>query len=126
MGRSGTSQGPQRAINRHLVLSLNPHAGPVLISLAGSPYMPTRMFSNSTNRTTQSEQYARVQTFVRNATQVIECHHISGSESFLLRVISSSVSHLDGLIEELSAFGGTKTSIVLSSSVKKRAIEIDI
>jgi Lrp/AsnC family transcriptional regulator, leucine-responsive regulatory protein len=56
--------------------------------------------------------------------EIAECHCISGSESFILRVPASSVSQLDDLIEKLSTFGETKTPIVFSTPVKKIAFEI--
>lgn len=74
--------------------------------------------------TTSSPQYGRVHTFAQRSTQIVECHHISGSESFLMKVVAHSVSHLDQLIEKLSEFGETKTSIVLSTPVRKNAMVI--
>jgi Lrp/AsnC family transcriptional regulator, leucine-responsive regulatory protein len=74
--------------------------------------------------TTKTENTPKVYEFARNASEVIECHIISGKECFILRVIASSVSNLGDLVEELSAYGETKTSIVLSSPVKKSYIEI--
>ena len=74
--------------------------------------------------TTQTEEYQNFYTFARNAAEVVECHCTSGSESFILRVVASSVSHLDRLVENLSTFGETKTSIVLSSPVVKSTIKI--
>ena len=74
--------------------------------------------------TTQAEKYQNFYTFARDASEVVECHCISGSESFILRVVASSISHLDQLVEILETFGETKTSIVLSSPVMKSTIKI--
>lgn len=74
--------------------------------------------------TTRSERYNKVYTFADNTPEIIECHCISGSESFILRVLSRSVSHMDSIVAKLSEFGETKTSIVLSSPKIKFAIEI--
>ena len=74
--------------------------------------------------TTKSEKYNKVYDFAENTQEISECHCISGSESFILRVLSDSLIQLDALVDELSEFGETKTSIVLSSPVKKATIGI--
>jgi Lrp/AsnC family transcriptional regulator, leucine-responsive regulatory protein len=74
--------------------------------------------------TTKSEKYDKVYEFAENTQEISECHCISGSESFILRVLSDSLSQLDALVDKLSKFGDTKTSIVLSSPVKKATIGI--
>lgn len=74
--------------------------------------------------TTQPEKYNKVYTYAENTPEIIECHCISGSESFIVKAYSKSVSQLDEIVEKLSEFGETKTSIVLSSPIKKFAIEM--
>ena len=74
--------------------------------------------------TTKSEKYNKVYDFAENTQEISECHCISGSESFILKVLSGSLSQLDALVDELSKLGETKTSIVLSSPVKKVSIGI--
>ena len=74
--------------------------------------------------TMSKEKYDRFYAFTEEAAQILECHCVSGEESFLLRVMTGSVSHLDNLIEKLGEFGETKTSIVLSSYIEKDTIEI--
>lgn len=75
--------------------------------------------------TTQSEKYNKVYKFAENTSRIFECHCISGSESFILKTFSSSISQLDDLVEKLGVFGETKTSIVLSSPIKKVALDIN-
>jgi len=74
--------------------------------------------------TTKTENTAKVYEFARNTSEVIECHIISGKECFILRVLAGSVSNLGDLVEKLSVYGETETSIVLSSPVNKSYIEI--
>jgi len=73
--------------------------------------------------TTQPEKYQKIYSFAEGQKEIIECHHISGDESLIIKVVSGSISQLNTLVEKLSKFGETKTSIVLSSPVKKRIIE---
>jgi len=73
--------------------------------------------------TTQPEKYTKIYSFAEKENEIVECHHISGKESLILKVASSSISHLDSVVERLSKFGKTKTSIVLSSPIKKKILE---
>ncbi len=73
--------------------------------------------------TTQPDQYQKIYSFAEKQKEIVECHHISGNESLILKIVSGSISQLNGMVEKLSKFGETKTSIVLSSPVKKRIME---
>jgi len=68
-------------------------------------------------------QYKRFHDFARQSPEVIAAHHVTGSEAYILEAALSSVAHLETFIAEMSAFGETSTSIVLSSPVRKHAIE---
>ena len=52
--------------------------------------------------------------------EVLEFHHITGSEAFLVKAAVSSIGHLESLIGKLSMHGQTTTSIVLSSPLTTR------
>lgn len=54
--------------------------------------------------------------------EVVECHRVTGSESFILKAQVTSVEHLEDFIDKLGRFGATATSTVLSSSVSRRTI----
>jgi Lrp/AsnC family leucine-responsive transcriptional regulator len=54
--------------------------------------------------------------------EVLECHRGTGADSFIMKVAVASVEHLERLIDRLTPFGTTSTSIVLSSPVARRAI----
>jgi Lrp/AsnC family leucine-responsive transcriptional regulator len=53
--------------------------------------------------------------------EVLECHHLSGADSFIIKAAASSVSHLETIVARFSAYGQTTTSIVLSSSLPGRS-----
>lgn len=54
--------------------------------------------------------------------EVLECHRCTGDESFILKVRVASVGRLESLIDRLSQFGATSTSLILSSPVERRTI----
>ncbi len=65
---------------------------------------------------------ARITAVVQEMPEVVECHRATGADSFIMKVAVSSVEHLERLIDRLTPFGTTSTSIVLSSPVPRRAI----
>ena|SRR5215213_6741993 len=67
--------------------------------------------------------YSHIIEVAENAPEVLECHRGTGGDSFIMKVAVSSVEHLQNLIDRLTPYGITTTSIVLSSPVKSRVIE---
>jgi Lrp/AsnC family leucine-responsive transcriptional regulator len=71
---------------------------------------------------TQGERCTRISAGVRDIPEVLECYRLTGSDSLVMKVMVSSVEHLEALIDRLSLNGQLTTSIVLSSVVTKRTI----
>lgn len=65
--------------------------------------------------------FARIAKAVRDMPEVLECHRGTGADSFTLKVAVESVQHLERLIDRLTPFGTTSTSIILSTLVKSRS-----
>jgi Lrp/AsnC family transcriptional regulator, leucine-responsive regulatory protein len=57
--------------------------------------------------------------FLPSLDAVQECHHLTGGDAFLLRVVLPSVAQLEDLIEKLLPYGTPTTSVVLSSPLKR-------
>ncbi|KXK01467.1 MAG: AsnC family transcriptional regulator [Acidobacteria bacterium OLB17] len=68
--------------------------------------------------------YSHIIEVVQAANEVLECHRGTGADSFIIKVAVSTVEHLQEMIDRLTPYGITTTTIVLSSPVKMRAIEI--
>ena len=49
--------------------------------------------------------------------EVLECHRVTGAESFLLKVAVSDVTHLEILLDALMPYVATTTSMVLSTAL---------
>lgn len=75
--------------------------------------------------TTPTGHYPRVLELAQRLPEIRECHHVTGGESFILRVLATSIPHLESIIAQLSAYGATSTSIVLSSPVRKQGVEAE-
>lgn len=67
--------------------------------------------------------YSHIIEVAEKSSEVLECHRGTGGDSFILKVAVSDVEHLQNLIDKLTPYGITTTSIVLSSPVKNRVIE---
>lgn len=67
--------------------------------------------------------YSHIIEVAKNASEVLECHRGTGGDSFILKVAVADVEHLQNLIDKLTPYGITTTSIVLSSPVKNRIID---
>lgn len=67
--------------------------------------------------------YSHIIEVAVDSKEVLECHRGTGGDSFILKVAVANVEHLQTLIDRLTPYGITTTSIVLSSPVKRRIIE---
>ncbi|MFZ0745557.1 MAG: Lrp/AsnC family transcriptional regulator [Terracidiphilus sp.] len=68
---------------------------------------------------------ALVRTFqqqVKMWDEVIECHRVTGSDSFIVKARVVSVEHLERFLDKLGHYGSTSTATVLSSPVLQRTI----
>ncbi|WP_017306793.1 Lrp/AsnC family transcriptional regulator [Spirulina subsalsa] len=72
--------------------------------------------------TTSPEHYPQVTALMQELPEILECHHVTGNTSFVVRAIASSLAHLEQIIGKLSQYGQTSTSVVLSSPVTKKPI----
>jgi Lrp/AsnC family leucine-responsive transcriptional regulator len=68
-------------------------------------------------------QSTRLRKEVSTLPEVIECHCVTGTESYILKVVVTSVPHLEHLLLNLKLYGEMRTSLVLSSQVKARPID---
>ena len=68
--------------------------------------------------------YSHIIDVAQESTEVLECHRGTGGDSFIMKVAVASVEHLQEVIDRLTPYGITTTTIVLSSPVKRRVIEI--
>jgi len=59
---------------------------------------------------------------------VLECHHVTGDESFILKVKASNTGSLEKLLAQIRSVEGvtrTVTKVVLSTAKESQALELD-
>ena len=57
--------------------------------------------------------------FVQKKDFILECNHVTGQFSMILKVICPTTSALDTFIGELQAFGRTETQVVFSTVLER-------
>jgi Lrp/AsnC family transcriptional regulator, leucine-responsive regulatory protein len=54
--------------------------------------------------------------------EVLECHHVTGADSYLFRLLARDVGHLEALVARVNHLGETRTSIILSTPITPRPL----
>ncbi len=70
--------------------------------------------------TVQPKDYPRFRKKIESLDEIFECHHVTGAESFILRAAVSNVNALESLIQQLTVYGPTTTSVILSTTLDRR------
>jgi len=54
--------------------------------------------------------------------EVQECHHVTGNDSYVFRLLARDVTHLELLVSRLNDLGETRTRIILSTPISQRPV----
>lgn len=65
---------------------------------------------------------AQINASVMQMPEVLECHRVTGSDSYMLKIAARSIAHLESLIDRFVPYGDVTTSLVLSSPVLGRTV----
>ncbi|MBQ0931420.1 Lrp/AsnC family transcriptional regulator [Ideonella sp. 4Y16] len=55
--------------------------------------------------------------------EVLECHHVTGADSYLVQVVAVDLAHLETLVSAISRWGETRTSLVFSTPIRRRPLQ---
>lgn len=58
--------------------------------------------------------------------EVLDCHHVTGEDCFVIRVAAVSMAQLEAVTGQLGRLGPTTTSIVFSSQVRNRPVTREV
>jgi len=59
---------------------------------------------------------------IKNWQEVLECHRVTGSDSFIVKARVVSMEHLERFLDRMGHYGATSTATVLSSPVENRVV----
>lgn len=76
--------------------------------------LPVRAFIKVT---VAGDKLVKFATLVRNLPEVLECHRVTGAESFMVQVAVRDVSHMEEVIDSMMPYVATNTSMILASPV---------
>lgn len=54
--------------------------------------------------------------------EVVECLHVTGNDSYLIRIYAKSMADIESVIAKINNYGETRTSIVLSVPIERRKL----
>lgn len=73
--------------------------------------------------TTSRADKPRLMALLNSRNEVIECLHVTGADSYLIRVVTTNLRHLESFVGYINHLGETRTSIVMSHPIRRRAIQ---
>ena len=76
--------------------------------------LPVRAFIKVT---VAGDKLAKFAALVQNLPEVLECHRVTGAESFMVQVAVRDVRHMEEVIDSMMPYVATNTSMVLASPV---------
>ena len=76
--------------------------------------LPVRAFVHVTVAGDKLVKFAAV---VRGVPEVLECHRVTGAESFIVQVAVRDVGHMQEVIDSMMPYVSTNTSMVLATPV---------
>ncbi len=74
------------------------------------------------NVSVQPADTDKLLTMVTNDPMVVECHHVTGEYSYMIKVDAFEISDLEKLIVKFQKMGETSTQIILSSPILRKEI----
>jgi Lrp/AsnC family leucine-responsive transcriptional regulator len=68
------------------------------------------------------ENYHMFIDYAEKNEKIIECHHVTGGFSLIIKVLTENMGDLKDLIDEIKKKGSTQTSVILSSPIESKLI----
>lgn len=67
-----------------------------------------------------SGNYRPFHDLVASTPEIVEAHHVTGNDCFIIKVIARSMRDLERITGKLATLGGITTSVVYSNTVPRR------
>ncbi|WP_149361505.1 Lrp/AsnC family transcriptional regulator [Lolliginicoccus suaedae] len=69
-----------------------------------------------------SSNYRPLHEVLAATPEIIEAHHVTGDDCFIMKAVASSMAHLEQVSGRIGALGSVTTSVVYSSPLPPRAL----
>ena len=103
----------RRLEEREVILGYRTLVDPARVGL------PVRAFVKVT---VAGDKLAKFSSLVRTLPEVLECHRVTGAESFMVQVAVRDVAHMEEVIDSMMPYVATNTSMILASPVPWNSI----
>jgi Lrp/AsnC family leucine-responsive transcriptional regulator len=81
--------------------------------------LPVRAFVKVT---IAGDKLAKFSALIKTLPEVLECHRVTGAESFMVQVAVRDVGHMEEVIDAMMPYVATNTSMILASPVPWNSI----
>lgn len=61
--------------------------------------------------------------FVAKRAEILEAHHVTGDDCFVIKVAARSMPHLEEVVGAIAGLGAVSTSVVYSTSLSGRIVQ---
>lgn len=72
--------------------------------------------------TNKKDDAAKLTAILFNLEEVKECYRGTGGDCFTIKVVVSSISHLDAVLEQIREYGNPITSVMLAPVITQRQL----
>jgi len=103
----------RRLEDHHVIMGYRAVVDPAKVGL------PVRAFVKVTVAGDKLQKFAAL---VRELPEVLECHRVTGAESFMVQIAVRDVRHMEELIDSMMPYVATNTSMILASPVPWNSI----
>lgn len=69
-----------------------------------------------------STAYEPLHKLLADLPEVIEAHHVTGDDCFIMKVVATSMKHLEQISGKIGSLGSVTTSVVYSSALPPRPL----
>ncbi|MFA9422564.1 MAG: Lrp/AsnC family transcriptional regulator [Sedimentibacter sp.] len=74
------------------------------------------------NASIKPEKQEKFLDFANKAEEIVECHHVTGPHSMIMKAYLREMSHLEELVGKIQFYGNTETYIIMSSPIEGKEI----
>ena len=80
---------------------------------------PISVLINASVKPEKQESFLK---FANQADEIVECHHVTGPHSMIMKAYLREMTHLEELVGKIQFYGNTETFIIMSSPIDGKEI----
>lgn len=80
---------------------------------------PIRVLINASIKPEKQDKFLE---FARNSEKIVECNHVTGPYSMIMKAHLKAMTDLEELVGKVQSFGNTETYIIMSSPIEDKPI----